>query len=177
VKISTRTGDDGTTSLVGSRVRKNHPRVCACGDLDELSALLGLARAEGGEPGPALLLTSIQRDLLAIGAHLADPEGTRDDAKTSISPARVRELECAIEAAESELPALRAFILPGGSRLGALLHVARAICRRAERSVVALAGEAPVEPLLLSYLNRLSDLLFLLARRANHLAGAGEDIW
>jgi cob(I)alamin adenosyltransferase len=181
VKIYTRTGDDGTTGLIGSRVRKDDPRVAAYGDVDELNAVLGLvcAEARGSEEALVTWLRSIQRDLFAIGAQLADPQSrvaaTRD--KTQITPARVGELEQAIDAAETALPALTAFILPGGARLGATLHLARTVCRRAERSVVTLAGQSTVEPLIVTYLNRLSDLLFVLARRENQRAGAPEDLW
>jgi cob(I)alamin adenosyltransferase len=181
MKIYTRTGDDGTTGLIGSRVRKDDPRVAAYGDVDELNAVLGLACAEarGTEEALVTSLRGIQRDLFAIGAQLADPQsrvaGTRD--KTQIPPSRIAELEQAIDAGEAALPALTAFILPGGAKLGAVLHLARTVCRRAERSVVSLAGQSTVEPHIVTYLNRLSDLLFVLARRENQRAGAPEDLW
>lgn len=179
MKIYTKTGDTGTTGLVGSRVRKDDPRVCAYGEVDELNAVIGVAIAEAGDADPAALLKRIQRDLFAIGARLADPDarlGTAS-AKTVIADSRIGELESTIDSCEAELPALRAFILPGGGRLGATLHLARTVCRRAERRVVALAAQSPVEPLVLTYLNRLSDLLFTLARRENHRAGRAEDLW
>jgi cob(I)alamin adenosyltransferase len=181
MKIYTKTGDGGMTSLIGSRVRKDDPRVTAYGEVDELNAVLGLAGAEGtgSESELGTLLRTIQRDLFAIGAHLADPTArvTPSRDKTEVSEARIAELEQAIDASEALLPPLRAFILPGGARLGATLHLARTVCRRAERSVVALAGQASVDPLIVTYLNRLSDLLFVLARQENQRAGSPEDLW
>jgi cob(I)alamin adenosyltransferase len=179
MKIYTKTGDDGTTGLIGSRVRKDDPRVAAYGEVDELNAVLGLALAESGDAALGALLRSMQRDLFAIGAHLADPKArvTASRSKTDIAAERIGELEQAIDAAEAELPALTAFILPGGSRIGATLHLARTVCRRAERAVVALAGQSTVDPMIVTYLNRLSDLLFVLARRENQRAGSPEDLW
>jgi cob(I)alamin adenosyltransferase len=181
MKIYTKTGDDGTTGLIGLRVRKDDPRVSAYGEVDELNAVLGLvcAEAAGSEAELGALLRDIQRDLFAIGAHLADPQSrvTKSRDKTDISAAGIAELEQAIDAAEATLPPLTAFILPGGARLGATLHLARTVCRRAERTVVTLAAQSPVDPLIVTYLNRLSDLLFVLARRENQRVGSPEDLW
>ncbi|MGH7594195.1 MAG: cob(I)yrinic acid a,c-diamide adenosyltransferase [Gemmatimonadales bacterium] len=181
MKIYTRTGDTGQTALFGGgRVTKDHVRVAAYGDVDELNAFLGLARATAPADFFSALLEAIQRDLFSIGGHLAtpDPDKVRKAlAKAELSATRVAEFEAAIDAADAELPPLKAFILPGGSAKAAILHVARVACRRAERSVVALAGSDEVPPLFLVYLNRLSDLLFTLARVANHRAGIGDITW
>ena len=179
MKIYTRTGDSGETALLGGkRVSKADPRVAAYGDVDELNAWLGLVRA--GVLGSELvtMLEQIQRDLFAIGARLADPEGrvaNRVD-KTAVTGEDVARLEGWIDQLETDVPALRRFILAGGSPAGASLHVARTICRRAERSVVGL-GSAHVEPEVLIYLNRLSDLLFVMARVANRRDGVPELEW
>lgn len=181
MKIYTRTGDEGTTGLFGGgRVPKHHPRVAAYGDVDELNSVLGLVRATP----PAELfddtLERVQRDLFAIGGHLAtpDPDKVREAlARAELSPERVAWFERLIDEADAELPPLRAFILPGGTPKAALLHVARTVCRRAERRVVALAETAPVPELFVAYLNRLSDLLFTLARLANHRGGGGDVRW
>jgi cob(I)alamin adenosyltransferase len=180
MKIYTRTGDAGETALFGgARVPKDDARVQAYGDVDELNATLGLARAEDPPADLDGLLSSIQRDLFAVGAQLADPSARVGDrrAKAAFDDTRVAELERAIDACEAALPELTAFVLPGGSRLGALLHLARTVCRRAERAVVALARAASVDPALLVYLNRLSDLLFVLARHENHRRGQPEQTW
>jgi cob(I)alamin adenosyltransferase len=173
MKIYTRTGDGGETGLVdGSRVRKDHARVVAFGDVDELNAFLGAARALA-EPALSQLLDAVQRDLFAIGAQVADPRArvaSRQE-KAALPPARIVDLEKAIDAREAQMPPLTAFILPGGTPLAAALHVARTVCRRAERSVLTLGRTDPVDPLILVYLNRLSDLLFVLARHDNHTAG------
>jgi cob(I)alamin adenosyltransferase len=180
LKIYTRGGDDGETGLSdGSRVRKDDARVAAYGEVDELSATLGLVRAQAGGGDLDRLLADVQRDLFAIGAQLADPGATvaGRKPKAAVTAEQVERLERAIDAREKELPPLRAFVLPGGSPLGALLHVARTVCRRAERGVVALAAAHAVEPVLVAYLNRLSDLLFVLARHENHVRGVAEDTW
>jgi len=179
MKIYTKTGDDGSTGLIGRRTRKDDPRVSAYGEVDELNAVLGLALVDVTDPARAALLQGIQRDLFALGAQLADPEARARAVKDKmdIPAARVEELEQAIDGAEAALPALRAFILPGGSRLGATLHLARTVCRRAERAIVALAAVEAVDTLLVVYVNRLSDLLFVLARSENHRAGRPEDLW
>lgn len=152
--------------------------MAAYGDVDELNALLGLALAEEAGPDAPLLL-EIQRDLFALGARLADPTAAVADKreKTALGPAAVARLEAAIDEREAALPALTAFILPGGSRAGALLHLARTVCRRAERAIVTLGRAEQVEPAVLAYVNRLSDLLFVLARTANHRHGSPEERW
>jgi cob(I)alamin adenosyltransferase len=179
VKIYTKTGDLGETSLLGgTRVLKDHPRVAAYGDVDETNAAIGAVRAFSGEPLRRLLLV-VQKDLFAIGAQLADPthEVASKRAKAAVTTAHVRRLERAIDARQKRLPPLRSFVLPGGTPAAALLHQARTVCRRAERSVVTLAREADVDPRIVVYLNRLSDLLFVLARFENHRAGLDEDRW
>ncbi|HEY7413443.1 MAG TPA: cob(I)yrinic acid a,c-diamide adenosyltransferase [Vicinamibacteria bacterium] len=180
MKVYTRTGDGGETGLIGgTRVAKDHPRVAAYGDVDELAAVLGMALAEEGEPATAELLRAVQRDLFALGAQIADPSAqvAARKPKAAVGEEHVRRLEEAIDAREAALPALAHFILPGGGRLGALLHLARTVCRRAERSLVALGHGQRVEPLLLAYLNRLSDLLFVMARHENQRQGRPEDRW
>ncbi len=181
MKIYTRSGDEGDTGLFGGgRVSKDHARVAAYGDVDELNTVIGVARAT---PPAALfdgLLESVQRDLFALGGHLATPDPervTRALEKAALSPERVAELERAIDAADEELPPLRAFVLPAGTPKAAALHLARTVCRRAERSVVRLAREAEVHELFIVYLNRLSDVLFTLARLANHRAGIQDTTW
>jgi cob(I)alamin adenosyltransferase len=180
MKIYTRGGDAGETGLVGgSRVGKDDPRVAACGEVDELSALLGLCLAQSPDPELASLVTGIQRDLFAIGAQLADPRGqvATERAKAALARGRIAELEAAIDQAEAGLPPLQTFILPGGTCAGAQLHLARTVCRRAERSVVALARSADLAPEVVPYLNRLSDLLFVLARQVNRRASQTEEPW
>ena len=180
MKIYTRTGDTGETALLGgTRVPKDHLRVAAYGDVDELNALLGLALAQEDAGEDAELLRALQRDLFALGARLADPtsEVVARREKTGLADEHVARLERAIDEREAALPALDAFILPGGSPAGALLHLARTVCRRAERAMVALHHAQPLEPVLLAYVNRLSDLLFVLARCANHRLGRPEERW
>jgi cob(I)alamin adenosyltransferase len=179
MKIYTRGGDLGETGLLdGSRVPKDHARVAAYGDVDELNAAVGVARAPA-DPELAELLHAIQKDLFAVGARLADPTrrvaGAK--AKAAVDDEHVRRLEEAIDARESVLPPLRAFVLPGGPPLAAFLHVARTACRRAERSLVALGRVEPLEPATLAYVNRLSDLLFVLARHVTVSAGTAEERW
>ncbi len=180
MKIYTRTGDAGGTALFGgTRVSKADPRVAAYGDVDELNACLGVVRAQGDITADvAELVERIQKDLFAIGARLADPAEKIAErvTKVAVTDADVRRLEEWIDRFESELPPLRRFILPGGSPAGALLHLSRTVCRRAERSIVAL-GTDHVDAHLLAYVNRLSDLLFVLARAVNHRAGQPEVEW
>ena len=179
MKIYTRTGDSGETSLFdGTRVRKSDPRVEACGHIDELNAMLGLARASGGDAALGEQLEQLQRDLLALGARLADPNARIAGrvGKAVLGDEDVRRLEAWIDAAEAGLEPLRRFILPGGSPAGAAIHVARTLCRRAERQIVSL-GDGAVDPALLAYVNRLSDLLFVLARLANARAGVPDVEW
>ena len=182
MKIYTKTGDSGETALMGAgRVPKDHLRVAAYGDVDETSAAIGLARTTAPQDLADELLAAIQRDLFAIGGALATPEpervGAAQRAKVVVDPARVSALESAIDAADVELPPLRAFVLPGGTPKAAALHVARAVCRRAERSVVHLSHAEAVPGEVIVYLNRLSDYLFTLARLANHRAGAKDATW
>jgi cob(I)alamin adenosyltransferase len=178
MKIYTRTGDAGETSLFGgTRVGKDDPRVAAYGDVDEVNATLGLARASAPDDEIGEELVRLQRDLFALGAQLADPSGkvAVKIPKAALGERDVERMEQLIDRLEAGLPPLTNFILAGGSPCGAALHVARAVCRRAERSMVAL--EPAVDPLLLKYINRLSDLLFVLARAANQRAGAPETQW
>jgi cob(I)alamin adenosyltransferase len=153
--------------------------VASTGDLDELSAVLGLVKAHARDADLSALLREIQRDLFAVGAQLADPSArvARRKAKAAVPAARIRSLERAIDARERQMPELKAFILPGGSRLGSFLHLARTVCRRAERSIVTLARAEKVDKRILAYVNRLSDLLFVLARYQNHRSGESEDRW
>jgi cob(I)alamin adenosyltransferase len=179
VKIYTRTGDRGETGLLGGqRVPKDHVRVAACGEVDEANAALGAVRSFA-EPRLEALLASLQKDLFAVGAQLADPSHAvaARRAKAAVKAGSVRRLERLIDAREARLPQLRAFVLPGGSPAAALLHQARAVCRRAERAVVTLARDADVDPRIVVYLNRLSDLLFVLARSENRRAGIAEARW
>jgi cob(I)alamin adenosyltransferase len=179
VKIYTKTGDAGETSLFdNSRVSKADERVDAYGEVDELNATLGAARAAGLSADLAEMLETIQKELFAVGARLADPSRRIADrvTKAAVQGADVERLEQAIDRLEGELEPLRRFILPGGALPGALLHVSRTVCRRAERRVVALGRDA-VEPIVIVYLNRLSDLLFVMARVANRRAGVPESEW
>jgi cob(I)alamin adenosyltransferase len=160
-------------------VRKDDPRVAAYGDVDELNAALGVVLAQSDDKALSSLLLRIQRDLFALGAQLADPRSTigRKRAKAAFPASKVRQLEKEIDARQAKMQPLRAFILPGGSPLGSFLHLARAVCRRAERAVVSLAREERVDPVVLAYVNRLSDLLFVLARYENQTSGRPEDRW
>jgi len=181
MKIYTRTGDTGETGLFGGgRVSKDHPRVAAYGDVDELNSALGVVRAAAAQQFFDAVLESVQRDLFSIGGHLATPDPERvmkSLEKAALSPARVSEFEQIMDTAEQELPPLRAFVLPAGTQVAASLHLARTVCRRAERSVVHLAQAEAVPELFIVYLNRLSDLLFTLARLANHRDGLSDVTW
>jgi len=179
VKIYTKTGDGGETSLFDkSRVSKADPRVDAYGDVDELNACLGAARAACTASDLSDALAAIQKDLFALGAGLADPSARIAErvTKAVVRSTDVERLERLIDLLETELPPLRRFILPGGATCGAWLHVARTVCRRAERNVVGL-GPGAVEPLIVQYLNRLSDLLFVMARASNHRQAVPETEW
>ena len=180
MKIYTRTGDAGGTAFFGgTRVSKADPRVAAYGDVDELNACLGAVRAQSELSGDiAGMLEQLQKDLFAIGARLADPAEKIAErvTKAAVTEADIQRLEDWIDRLEAELPPLRRFILPGGNRAGALLHLARTVCRRAERTIVGL-GTDRVEAQLLAYINRLSDLLFVIARAVNHRAGQPEVEW
>ena len=181
-KIYTRTGDDGTTGLVdGSRRPKSSPRMAAIGDVDEANSAIGLAAAAFGEGREAEALFRIQNDLFDLGADLATPAGESEDFAPSdmvlrVVAAQVAWLESAIDDATAQLEPLTSFILPGGSEDAARLHLARAIVRRAERAVVALADSEPVNPQALAYINRLSDYLFVAARLANE-RGRADVKW
>ncbi len=185
MKIYTRTGDDGSTGLIGGeRVRKSDPRIDCTGGVDELNATIGLAQVEasrGSPPRAGLVIAAgiraVQNDLFVLGAHLATPDESLTGGLPPLDDSMIGRLEMQIDAAESELPALRQFILPGGSELAARLHVARTVCRRIERRVAAFALDRPVEGLILTYLNRLADWLFVYARLANHIAGVEDVPW
>ena len=181
MKIYTKTGDRGDTGLFGGgRVAKNHPRVEAYGDVDELNAAIGMALAIEELQRIDEVLAPIQPDLFAIGALLATPDLAKMRQhleKANVDEARVAQLERAIDACDDELEPLKAFVMPGGTKKAAALHVARTVCRRAERRVVLLAQETEIPELVVIFLNRLSDLLFTLARLANKLGAAGETTW
>ncbi|WHO39817.1 cob(I)yrinic acid a,c-diamide adenosyltransferase [Sphingobium sp. AP49] len=178
-KIYTRTGDAGTTGLVdGSRLPKHAPRMQAVGDIDEANSAIGLAILAIGDRAEAPWLTMIQNDLFDLGADLATPlpEGADEPWALRIIPSQVVRLEEQIDAMNAELAPLDSFVLPGGSPAAAAVHLARAITRRAERSATAAASVDRLNPQALAYLNRLSDLLFVLARRLND-NGAGDVKW
>jgi cob(I)alamin adenosyltransferase len=181
MKIYTKTGDSGQTGLfAGPRVWKDDARIEAYGTVDELNAALGWARNEVGRGELEDLLVEFQHQLFAIGAELATPQPEKHGTRL-IGPAQIAGLERAIDDWDARLPPLKQFVLPGGSRAGAALHVARAVCRRAERRVVTLQrsdGAFPASGLdVLVYLNRLGDLLFVLARAANQSAGCADVPW
>lgn len=180
MKIYTRKGDKGETGLIGgTRLLKSALRVEAYGEVDELNAVLGWIRAKLTDETIRAELLQIQRDLFAVGAQLADPTGHVEQKaeKAGLHEERVRGLEGIIDRYDTALSPLRAFILPGGSEGGALLHLARTVCRRAERRMVALSRDVPLSPVLITYINRLSDLLFTLARAVNREAGIEEIPW
>jgi cob(I)alamin adenosyltransferase len=179
MKIYTRTGDDGTTGqFAGPRVRKDAARIEAFGAVDELNSFLGLARSEKLPEAIDALLERVERQLFDLGAELSCPDPRRHGLHT-LGDADVAALEQAIDAFDAQLPPLKDFVLPGATRSAALLHVARAVCRRAERRLVALTemSAEPISPVLLAYLNRLGDLLFVLARAANAAAGKPDVLW
>ncbi len=178
VKIYTRAGDDGTTGTLGpGRVSKSDPRIEAYGSVDELNAALGVVRAADAANWLMPDLETIQRQLFQLGAELATTDVAMLGSLARVSDADITALEVTIDRLESELPPLKRFVLPSGAPLAAQLHVARTVCRRAERRVVALAAHAAVESRLARYLNRLGDLLFVMARWCNHRAGAGDVEW
>lgn len=177
VRIYTRTGDKGQTALLGGdRVAKDDIRVEAYGTVDELNAALGVARAACQDPALDGQLARIQNELFELGADLADPR-VGAGAGGRLGEAHVQALEAEIDGFTAEVPPLRHFVLPGGGDLGARLHLARTVARRAERRAVTLAQTAPVPAVAVRYLNRLSDWLFAAARAANHRAGAPEVTW
>lgn len=181
MKIYTRTGDAGDTALFGGgRVPKDHLRVAAYGTVDELNAVLGVAVVEVAEAQIRDRLEAIQHDLFAVGSILATrprPDGSAHPHLPPLPVERIDEMERWIDAADDELTPLTQFVLPGGSAGAAHLHLARTVCRRAEREVVTLAAEETVDPDAIRYLNRLSDLLFALARLENHRAGRADVTW
>jgi cob(I)alamin adenosyltransferase len=185
MKIYTRTGDSGETGLFGGgRVPKDDARVEAYGEVDELNSTLGVAAAVLQREGSTQLverMVTLQSDLFAIGAHLATPEAATSGRGSKHLPPlpeqRIAEMEAWIDAADEQLAPLRNFILPGGSEAAAHLHLARTVCRRAERRVVSLARHSPIDHHILIYLNRLSDLLFTLARLLNRERGTGDVVW
>lgn len=179
-KIYTQTGDTGETSLAGGRrVPKTHPRIEAYGTIDELNAHLGLLNTEYDEKAPqAQQIRTIQNLLFRIGAYLAtDPERLSPCEATRILPEDIAQLEHWIDETDAQLPPLRAFILPGGSRIAAQAHVARTVCRRAERLIVSLFQEFQGDPTVLTYINRLSDYLFVIARLGNFTEKKDEILW
>ena len=179
MKLYTKTGDGGETALFdGTRVPKCDQRVTAYGDIDELNAILGSALSFGMEDDLAAVVLQIQRDLFAVGARLADPrDPSRNRAqKTTIGELEVRRLEDAIDRYEAELSPLQSFLLPGGNRTAATFHIARSVCRRAERNIVAIDSSC-VPSEVLKYVNRLSDLLFVLARVTNRRYEIPEQKW
>lgn len=179
MKIYTKTGDRGDTGLFGgARVSKASTRVTAYGEVDELNSVIGLVLSEPFDAEISALLTDVQSRLFDVGAELA----TAPDSKVAlgiplVSEAEVERLEHAIDKSEAELAPLKTFVLPGGCRAAGYLHLARTVCRRAERCLVALAAEEQVRPETLRYLNRLSDALFSFARLANHRAGIADVPW
>lgn len=179
MRIYTRTGDDGDTGLFsGARVSKDAARVEAYGCVDETNGFIGLLRAEPLDDDIDAVLKQVQEDLFALGADLATPpEGRRADTVPRIEARHVTALEEAIDKFDGELPRLRSFILPAGPRAVALAHVARGVARRAERRTVTLAREESISPETIRYLNRLSDLLFVVARLIAHRAGVADEPW
>jgi cob(I)alamin adenosyltransferase len=178
-KVRTRTGDDGTTALgSGTRVSKADPRIEAYGTVDELNAQIGVVQAAGVAPELADPLRQIQNDLFHLGAELCIPEADRPrHSGPRIEPRHIEFLDRLVDRFNAQLTPLKNFVLPGGALSAAQLHVARTVCRRAEREVIALAGKEPVGPHVVMYLNRLSDVLFILARYQNKAAGVDEPTW
>jgi cob(I)alamin adenosyltransferase len=175
-KIYTRGGDTGDTSLGdGARVSKLDARIAAYGTVDELNSAVGVALATGCPDVMRAVLGRVQNELFDLGADLSVP--MERDARLRVTQQQVDALELDCDRFNAELPELKSFVLPGGSEASARLHVARTICRRAEREAISAAGVYTVNPLALVYLNRLSDLLFILARAANAAAGHEEPLW
>ena len=177
MKIYTRTGDQGTTSLVGNeRVQKSDLRISAYGTIDELNATLGLARAQGLSSRLDEIAERLQNQLFELGAELASPDPCQRSTDF-LQESVITEQEGWMDALEQELPALTTFVLPGGTQTAAILHLARTVCRRAERDIVGLSLTAPVREIVLKYVNRTSDLLFMMARIANAEAGVSDVPW
>jgi cob(I)alamin adenosyltransferase len=178
MKIYTKTGDDGSTSLFsGGRVPKAHLRVEAYGTVDELNSVIGVVRAAQPHPQTDTWLAQVQRQLFHLGADLATPLEAKSDWVVRVKLEQIQWLESLIDSMTAELPVLTSFILPGGSPAAAQIHIARTVCRRAERLVVALQEHEALGEQVIPYLNRLSDFLFTLARWENMRAGFSEDKW
>ena len=176
MKLYTKHGDDGSTGLIGeTRVPKNDPRVAAYGDVDETNAAIGVVIAGCNDDETVANLRLIQAELFVLGAELATPSG--EQPKFRVGESHVKQLERWIDAASAEVSPLRNFVLPGGTATAAGLHLARTVCRRAERAVVGLAQMQPVGQWAIVYLNRLSDLLFALARQANKRSNVEDIPW
>jgi cob(I)alamin adenosyltransferase len=177
MKIYTKTGDQGATGLIGGqRVAKSDPRIECSGSIDELNAAIGLAAVTA----PAELIARlrvVQNELFVIGSHVNCPDPSPPPIIPPMEEAAIGRLEMEMDAADEQLPPLRDFILPGGGETSARLHLARTICRRAERALVAFSQDRPISPIALTYLNRLSDWLFVQARWANRVAGISDVIW
>jgi cob(I)alamin adenosyltransferase len=181
-RVYTKTGDDGTTGLVGGdRAAKDAPRIEAYGTVDELNACLGLVQAAlAGSQGREILapmLTRVQNELFNLGAELATPDAVRRSRQPAVSEAHVERLEQEIDQLNAELPELRSFVLPGGGEVSARLHIARTVCRRAERRTLTIARSEGISDLALVYLNRLSDALFVWGRWAAKADGQPEPLW
>ena len=171
-RIVTKTGDGGTTGLGdGSRVGKDTARIASIGEVDELNSTLGLLLTEDLPPAIRDVLTAVQHDLFDLGGELSIP------GHAAVTDAHIRRIEAAVETFNADLAPLKEFILPGGARAAAIAHVARTVCRRAERSLVHLAATSPVGDPARRYVNRLSDLLFIIARALNRAAGASDVLW
>lgn len=180
-RIYTRTGDDGSTGLVGgARTRKNSLRVEAYGDIDELNCLIGICVTLASSPKEAVIsdkLKLIQNELFDLGSELATPHGSSWQGMLKTEASHVERLERWIDELNESLPDLKSFVLPGGTMLNSHLHLARAVCRRAERAIVSLNDAEPLSEQVLHYVNRLSDLLFVMSRAAAQIAGAAEFLW
>jgi cob(I)alamin adenosyltransferase len=177
MKIYTRTGDSGQTSLLGgARVPKHHLRIAAYGDIDELNATIGFVLSQSPTIEVADILTHVQHRLFDLGSELASPEPERFNLPL-ITDAHVSLLETSIDTMEAALQPLRNFVLPGGTPAAAALHIARTVCRRAERSTTYMAEHIPLRPVVITYINRLSDYLFVASRYENQKAGYTENIW
>lgn len=178
MKIYTKTGDKGDTSLFGGqRVPKDALRIEAYGTVDELNSVLGIVRADNKDPEIDAICASVQDQLFVLGADLATPRSLGKQGVPRITAKESESLEQAIDRFEGALKPLKSFILPGGSPVAARIHFARTVCRRAERTVVRLSRNEDIGDDLTIYLNRLSDLLFVLARFANHVSGVSEVKW
>lgn len=179
MKVYTKTGDQGMTSLIGgTRVPKNSVRLEAYGNVDELNSYIGLIRSLVTDKSIAVELADIQMRLFDVGGNLAtDPDGTIQKIPVGVEEADIEELEKAIDRIEAEVPPLRFFVLPGGNEVVAFCHIARTVCRRAERRILDLNQETAVEVQVIKYMNRLSDYLFMLSRKLSHDAGVEELKW